>query len=55
MVFAVLSLSIKKQLARITRQMRRGQTLSDTLQGIFPIVCIRGMFVLLNATNPSPF
>ncbi|MDJ1180527.1 type II secretion system F family protein [Roseofilum sp. BLCC_M91] len=101
---------IKKQLARITRQMRRGQTLSDTLQGIFPplaidflrtgeetgeldlawqqigehyqtelekglkfmasslrlisilalsnliaIVCIRGMFVLLNATNPSPF
>ncbi|MDJ1176975.1 type II secretion system F family protein [Roseofilum capinflatum] len=101
---------IKKELARITRHMRRGQTLSDTLQGIFPplaidflrtgeetgeldfawqqigqhyqaelekglkfmasslrlisilalsnlimIVCIRGMFVLLNATNPVPF
>lgn len=97
---------IKKELAQIARQMRRGQTLSDSLQGRFPpvaigflrtgeetgeldqawqqigqyyqrelekglkfmasslrlisilalsnlvvIVCIRGMFVLLNATN----
>lgn len=100
-------LAIKQELARITRQMRRGQTLSDTLKGLFPplaidflrtgeetgeldlawqqigqhyeaelekglkfmasslrlisilalsnlvvILCIRGMFVLLNATNP---
>jgi len=98
---------MKKELTWITRQMRRGKALSDTLQGIFPplaidflrtgeetgeldyawqqigehyeaelekglkfmasslrlisilafgnlilIVCIRGMLILLNATNP---